>query len=392
MPTVNVTPDVLEWARTEVALSVEEAALKIGVPAKRLQRWESGDEPPTVSGLRGLANHYKRPLAVFFLSERPSTTPLPDDYRLRTISGAPARPTRPLIVAIRQARSWQQTIGRLLESEPDLMSGMSLPQGSLDSDPEDLAAELRYALQVEDREQLRWSTPDDALNSWRLRTEDLGILVFAMPRLDRETCRGFSLLPSRNRPPVIALAKESAQARIFTLLHELTHLSVGLSGICNQFEDQSTLGSVEAFCNKVAANALMPIDLFLSASRDVNPDKEDWSLALAEELAWRLKVSLPAVTLRLHELNRAPIELFDAAMARPGPARDDDASHRGGGGANSWPGTRIAERGVTFSDVIRKAWDRRLISAGDAARAMNMKPKYVARLGQSIESRRTRFG
>lgn len=391
MATIAATPGVLTWARDEVALSIDEAATRIGIAPERLRRWEQGEERPTTGKLRDLANLYKRPLAVFFLRQPPKTDRLPEDYRLRTVSGQPALPTRELLVAVRQAKAWQRTVAALADGSPDVIPELKVPSGRLTDQPAELGKECRQMLDVSDRAQLNWSTFDHALNTWRNRVEKLGVIVFAMPRLDRETCRGFSLFPPKG-PPVITLASESPQARTFTLMHELGHLVLGQAAICNQFGGSSQHGRVEAFCNRLAASALMPNRLVTRSAKSVNPDDRTWTLALASDLAYDLKVSLPAACLRLSDLDLAPLSLFDAAMQRPAPEQTGSESKSSGGGANSWPGSRIAERGATFSHAVSSAWQQKLIATGDAAKLMNMKPKYVARIAASLESRRRRFG
>jgi transcriptional regulator with XRE-family HTH domain len=62
-----VRPELLTWARRNVALSLEEAAKKVRVRPERLSSWENGQARPTINQLRNLANAYKRPVAVFYL-------------------------------------------------------------------------------------------------------------------------------------------------------------------------------------------------------------------------------------------------------------------------------------------------------------------------------------
>ncbi|MCV5934791.1 ImmA/IrrE family metallo-endopeptidase, partial [Escherichia coli] len=51
---------------------------------------------------------------------------------------------------------------------------------------------------------------------------------------------------------------DSYSAQVFTLFHEVAHIWVGKAGVSNwQFDNK-----IESFCNKVAAEVLMPHDLF----------------------------------------------------------------------------------------------------------------------------------
>jgi transcriptional regulator with XRE-family HTH domain len=78
-----VEPDMLVWAPETASLMPEEAATVLDVTIDRLSAWEKGDNQPTVNQLRRIAQRYKRPLSVFYLSERPKDfQPLRDFRRL----------------------------------------------------------------------------------------------------------------------------------------------------------------------------------------------------------------------------------------------------------------------------------------------------------------------
>ncbi|NTU65254.1 MAG: hypothetical protein HGB05_18105, partial [Chloroflexi bacterium] len=47
------------------------AAAKLDVEVERLEQWEQGTDLPSIAQLRKVGETYKRPLAVFFLSEPP---------------------------------------------------------------------------------------------------------------------------------------------------------------------------------------------------------------------------------------------------------------------------------------------------------------------------------
>jgi transcriptional regulator with XRE-family HTH domain len=66
-----VKPALLIWARERAGLPLEEAASRLGIEVERLQQWEQGTDRPSIAQLRKIGELYKRPLAVFFLSEPP---------------------------------------------------------------------------------------------------------------------------------------------------------------------------------------------------------------------------------------------------------------------------------------------------------------------------------
>jgi Zn-dependent peptidase ImmA (M78 family) len=336
-----------------------------------------------------MARVYKRPLAFFFLDERPAGTNLPPDFRLRTVGGQPPVMSRDLIVAIRQAKNWQNTVGRLAAADPEIVETTELPFARIADDAEEVAGTLRDFLGISTRAQRRWSSHEAALAAWRSSIESQGVLVFSL-NLSRDIARGFSL-NANGGPPVIALARESDQARTFTLLHELAHLTIRTAAICSEFEDNSSRGTTERFCNRVAANALLPEEMLTGAINRVLGERPlEWTTDTLLELSQHLHVSAPATALRLETLGLAEDGLYEQWMRRDVPPFVRES--RGGGGGNSWPGVRLAERGEAFSKAVYRAWQEGLMSTGDAAHAMSMKPKYVSAIDESLSRRRTRLG
>ena len=62
-------------------------------------------------------------------------------------------------------------------------------------------------------------------------------------------------------PLILVNPRDPAPARVFTLLHETTHLALRISGICDieeELERPPEEQRVEVFCNAVAGSALIP--------------------------------------------------------------------------------------------------------------------------------------
>ena len=72
--------------------------------------------------------------------------------------------------------------------------------------------------------------------------------------------RGFSISDSP-LPVIVVNIKDAPRGRIFTLLHEATHIMLKEGGVCDMHDADE-----EAFCNRVAGAALFPkTELFNSA-------------------------------------------------------------------------------------------------------------------------------
>jgi Zn-dependent peptidase ImmA (M78 family) len=94
----------------------------------------------------------------------------------------------------------------------------------------------------------------------------MGVLVFQSTDIDLSEMRGYSLA-SQPLPVIVVNRKDSPAARQFTLLHELTHLMLHTSGLCDLEIGSGRRGaehSTEVFCNHTAGAALVPRALLLS--------------------------------------------------------------------------------------------------------------------------------
>ncbi len=256
----NPTPSLLVWARTSSGLSPKEAAKKIDVTVERLVAWEAGIERPSFAQLRKAGKAYKRPIAVFYLKEPPKGFSVMRDFRRRPGAESISISAQ-LMQEIRRAhdrRDWAlQLMAELDERPKSLTRRLSLNQGI-----EDAATEVRAFLGVTAEIQSQWK--QQAFNRWRSHIERAGILTFEMTSVAPKEASGFSI-GARPLPAAVANIKDSKTARIFTLLHEVTHVLLGSDGICDLEESgNDDLARVESFCNRVAGAAIFPKEGLLS--------------------------------------------------------------------------------------------------------------------------------
>lgn len=332
-----VNPTMLRWARETAGYTLSEAAARLRgfrEAEAKLATWEDrrGNERPSVAQARKLAELYRRPLAVFFLSDPPVEPALPPDYRRG--AGADAGVVAPAVRwRVRHLRDLRQAALDLAEGDPDAFPPFPV-RATLEDDPGVLAGRLRQLLGVAVETQLGWRSTDKAWSHWRMAVEDRSCLVFVLDRLPSAELDGFSL--AFDRAPVIAVngsPQINRGRRVFTLMHELAHVALRAEGLCN-LEERAA--KVEAFCNRVAAAVLMPAEPFRTAVAPLAVGVR-WPDAHLEELAAQFSVSRHAVYVRLVSLGLAKQAQYDAwraavwAQLRAAPAhREEDAEREGG--------------------------------------------------------------
>jgi Zn-dependent peptidase ImmA (M78 family) len=152
------------------------------------------------------------------------------------------------------------------------LSGDELPtlplKASLSDNAEDVATNIRNFLGVNYEIQGRWkSAPNyEPFNNWRAILENARILLFQVTEVDVQEIRGFSLIDTP-LPAIVINSKGSLSGRVFTMLHEFSHILLREGELCDLYEDVPSPPeeqSVESFCNRVAAATLLPRDYLLN--------------------------------------------------------------------------------------------------------------------------------
>jgi Zn-dependent peptidase ImmA (M78 family) len=205
-----------------------------------------------------------------------------------------------------------------LELAADL--GRQVPQFTLSAtdkeEPERVGERIRATLRVDTQLQGSWKDMDGraGFNGWRARIEEAGVLVFQVTRVEAEEASGFAI--AADALPVIAVnRKDPPTRRTFSLLHELVHLMVRVSGVSDLEtdakrppEDQRT----EVFCNHVAAAALIPREALLSDPRVIaqGPRSTSWSDGALSDLARQFNVSREALLRRLLTFDRTTGDFY----------------------------------------------------------------------------------
>jgi Zn-dependent peptidase ImmA (M78 family)/transcriptional regulator with XRE-family HTH domain len=270
---VSVSPSVLRWARTSLGLQMHEVAEEMGKDQEVIERWEEGLEAPTYAQLERLAyTVYKRPIATFFLPEPPDETDARAEFRTY-LGNARNTLDKDTLLAIRDARVRQLNLEEFHDEEieaPAFLSSIhSLVATGIPI--EKSAAVMRTQLGVSEYEVSQTRGADASLDIWRNAVEKRGIFVFKRA-FKQETISGLCLRHS-HFPLVYLNNKTSFTRQTFTLIHELCHLALDVSGVCaiNLDYTQGLRASdrrTEEYCDAFAAEVLVPRASFTSRSLD----------------------------------------------------------------------------------------------------------------------------
>ncbi len=256
---VPVHGTLLAWARERSGLSVEDLLLKF--PA--LNAWEEGTEQPTLKQLERFARTTHTPVGYLFLPEPPEESlPLPDFRTMGDIEIGQASPDLlDTVYQCQQRQDWYRGFARTHQLPPVPF----IATLTTSADVVDAAHRMRSVLDFEPRK--RGSTWSDALGILRDALDDQGVLVMVNGvvgsdthrKLNPDEFRGFAM--SDDLAPLIFVnGADTKAAQIFTLAHELAHLWLGESAISDADLATTSTNSVERWCNRVAAEFLVPLD------------------------------------------------------------------------------------------------------------------------------------
>lgn len=383
-----VKPSLLEWARRSAKISTADAAAKLGIDEPTLIEWETKDEPkPTLAKLRDMAKLYKRPLAVFYLDGPPKGFDVLRDFRMLD----PDKPqiTTALEFALRDAsvrREQAVELARLLNVEVPSFGVTA----TVDDHPDVVAEKIRERLGVTMKNQLEWKHDSAAVAAWRAALEGAGILVFRAGDLPWEDARGFSIW-AEAYPAVAFNSQEDTAPRVFTMLHEATHIALraGGIGVCNLDDDGLGKGpSVEAFCNRVAGAVLVPRQMLLMQPEVHGQSTKAWREDELKALARRFHVSAEVIARRLVIVGKASAEFYKARRAQM------KALHEGrrpkpkpgaSGGMELPPERVVRESGATFTRLVLNAYEERRITASEVADAFDVRLKHLDAISREVK-------
>ena len=335
-----VHPKMLRWARERAGYSAE--ALTRRFP--KIESWELGEARPTFKQLEAFAKATRTPLGFLFLADPPvERLPIPD---FRTVANVhldhPSPDLLDTIHLCQQRQDWYRDFARSMRHRELTFVGSV----RLEDNVVEVASRMRHALGIDLEERRRISTWTEALRRFIEQADALGVLVMVSGvvgsnnrcRLDPQEFRGFALADPM-APLIFINGADTKAAQMFSLAHELAHLWLGQSAISDAEARATPDQAVAHWCNRVAAELLVPLEA-LGEALDPHPNPH---LDL-NRLARRFKVSTLVILRRIHDagwLNREELwTVYDAELARLRALPEGS----GGGDFHLTLGARVSKR------------------------------------------------
>ena len=329
---VAVTQSVLAWALQRADRAYEETVKKF----PKLGDWLSGDALPSLRELEKFASFTHVSLGALIMPEPPDETLPIADMRTRD-SKVIERPSGNLLDTIdryQQFQDWYHDYAR----EQGAQKLPFLGSVSTQDNPHMVAHRVRELLLLD---RVNATSPDQWRRDIVKALEDVGVLVMMSGIVGNNThrplstdeFRGFCLYDVLAPLIFVNLAGESYGAQNFTLVHEFAHLLAGHSALSG---GDHLLGgtSEEAWCNRVAALALLPDDALVAF--DAAQSVQDYRVA-----ARRFGVSAEVALHRLYGARRIDEERYGALLEEVRADYGSEKRRTGGGNYYNTLTTRL---------------------------------------------------
>lgn len=371
MAEAYVTPALIRWARERSAETTDEAAHRVGVKPEKFVAWESGQAHPTLRQAESIAQKFYIPFGYLFLSSPPTShSALPD---LRTVEGLPnSNPSPEFEEVLNDALRKQEWYKSYLEEE-GAETLQFIGRFSVNTPLEIVANDIHNTLAISQEARPQSANWEDFLQTLMRKAEQVGVLVLRNSvvgnnthrHLRVEEFRGF-VISDELAPLIFLNGSDAKSAQIFTLIHELTHLWIGQSGISNldyRSRPEEQTNPIERFCDGVTAQALVPELEFLSGWTANLPIVRNLT-----NLIRYFKVSQVVILRRAYALGKITNHEFqDYYFNR---IRGNGSPSRGGGDFNR---NVLVRNSHTFSTVIVDAVLSGRTSEMEAARLLDLK-------------------
>lgn len=373
----QIKPENIRWARERAHLSPDMLAKKLNTSEEKIVDWEMGKKKITFKQAKKLADKTLIPFGYLFLERIHKEELLIPD--LRTIDNhAIQEPSAELLKIVEVVAEQQIWYKDYLVSQ-NIEKNKVVGRFNVKSKVKDIVADLRDKLNVANHpERGTWE------EYYRLlieRIEDNGILVMRQSNLGHHTkpllveeFRGFAIFDPI--APVIFINQADApSARLFTLIHELAHIWIGLSGV----SDASPVTELkeEILCNAVSAEFLVPSNEFKELWND---GFDNWTDNLTD-LKTKFHVSTWVLARKALTLEFISLANYRKYIKKLKNDYENRAKKEGG---PTYYTTRKSQLSQIFTKaLVAEALSGRMLLR-DAGLLINMKPNNISKFAKEL--------
>ena len=261
----KIKHSILEWARINSKLSIEEAAIKLNLKdgkrksaTEKLSDFESGEHEPSRPLLLRMSKQYHLPLLTFYLDKPPIIGDRGEDFRTLPEHFDETENVN-VSILIRDIKARQSTIRETLIDADEERKLEFVGKNKIEDGVLSVVQTIKNTLNINLEAFRKQPNYKEAFRFLRQNIEDVGVFVLLKGNLGSyhsnialTAFRGFAL--SDDIAPFIVINDQDAEsAWSFTLIHEMSHLILGQTGISGAYIEKT----IEKFCNNVSSEFLL---------------------------------------------------------------------------------------------------------------------------------------
>lgn len=309
---ISVNRSVLEWAVRQSGKTIQEVQIKF----PKFDEWLKKEVSPTFNQLVTFSSFTKIPFGYLVLQDVPEETlPL---LEFRTVDTEEIQnPSRELIDTIKDMEKKQNWMREYMLDENyssnNLIGALEFSDRLNFTDVADFIRES-YGIPI------AWhNNVNSKINSFdylKDKISNKGVLVMQNGTalgnthrpLDPSEFRAFALID--NYAPLIFInTKDTLSGKVFSILHELVHLTIGENSLYNKqfYNGNKFKNNLEIFCNSVAAELVVPESTF---NQEWERFKENDVLLKIEHLATFYKISTVVIARKALEKKFISREIY----------------------------------------------------------------------------------
>lgn len=269
---ININNNIIEWAIIRAGHELDEYL--IGNP--NIKNWLDSSSKPTIKQLEKFTRNVNVPFGYMFLNEPPKEQV--DIPFFRSGQSHTDKISLNLYDAVNIVKKRQSWISDFLRDEayPRLdWVGKFTANDSVKS----IEADIRKTLDLS----TNWAKPynriGEAINYLTDKVEEAGVFInFSgvvgnnnQRKISVDECRGFVVIDDY-APFMFVNSSDAKSAQLFTIIHELAHIWLGVSA---GFDNKNLFPAddpIERLCDKVAAEFLVPEHDLIAVWKDGNQD------------------------------------------------------------------------------------------------------------------------
>lgn len=308
---VHVKPEIIHWILQTIQLeNIASSVLDL------LHKWQTGEKIPTFNQVEDMSKKINIPFGYFFLDKPPIEDCPIIEYR--TIdSSMIAEPSRNLVDTVDLMMDIQEWMAEyVVENGQEELEYVGSAAGVTDA--LSVAKDIRKRLDIS----IDWygdrRNAKDSFLFLKRKIENIQILVMmsgivgnnTRRKLNVDEFRAFTLV-NKYAPLIFINSCDSDNGKLFSILHELTHVWIGENSFYNDqmgisFENHG----VEKLCNAVAAEILVPTAPFLEKWKSNN----DGGLEKIEEMAKAFRCSKFVVARKALDYGKISQKIYESAI------------------------------------------------------------------------------